>query len=104
MQDMIKRIIDADNEAKALEDKNRKTAETRKEEIERQSKEMYDKYISDAMETVRKNDAYEEQKTEKEWEEISARQQSVMIKLNADFENNCDRWADEIVSRVIESE
>ncbi len=101
MQDMIKRIIDADNEAKLLEEKSRKTAEARKEEIERQSKEMYDNYISEALETVKKNDAYEEQKTEKEWEEISARQQSVMIKLNSDYENNCDRWADEIVSRVL---
>ncbi len=104
MQDMIQRIIDADNEAKTLEEKSRKTAEARKEEIDKQSKEMYDRFIAEAMETVKKNDALEEQKTEKEWEDISARQQSVMIKLNADYENNCDRWADEIVGRVLESD
>ena len=55
------------------------------------------------METVKKNDALEEQKTEKAWQEISAKQNSAMIKLKADFENNRDRWVDEIVSRVIES-
>ncbi len=103
MQNMIQRIIDADNEAKVLEAENRRKAEAQKEEIEKQAKEMYDNYISAAMETVKKNDALEEQKTEKAWQEISAKQNSAMIKLKADFENNRDRWVDEIVSRVIES-
>ncbi|MBQ1453229.1 MAG: hypothetical protein IIZ23_04595 [Ruminococcus sp.] len=103
MQNMIQRIIDADNEAKVLEAENRRKAEAQKEEIEKQAKEMYDNYISTAMETVKKNDALEEQKTEKAWQEISAKQNSAMIKLKADFENNRDRWVDEIVSRVIES-
>ena len=103
MQNMIQRIIDADNEAKVLEAENRRIAEDQKEEIEKQAEEMYDNYISAAMETVKKNDAREEQKTEKAWQEISAKQNSAMIKLKADFENNRDRWVDEIVSRVIES-
>ena len=103
MQNMIQRIIDADNEAKVLEAENRRKAEAQKEEIEKQAKEMYDNYISTAMETVKKNDALEEQKTEKAWQEISAKQNSAMIKLKADFESNRDRWVDEIVSRVIES-
>ncbi len=102
MQDMIKRIIDADNEAKALEEKNRQSAETQKEKIERQSREMYEKYMAEAMETVRKNDAHEEMQFEKAWQDVAARQHSAMIKLRADYQNNRDRWVDEIVSRVIE--
>ena len=103
MQDMIKRIIDADNEAKALEEKNRQSAETQKEKIERQSREMYDKYMAEAMETVHKNDAQEELKSEKAWLDVATRQHSAMIKLKSDFDNNRDRWVDEIVNRVIES-
>ena len=102
MQDMIKRIIDADNEAKALEEKNRQSAETQKEKIERQSREMYEKYMAEAMETVRKNDAHEEMQFEKAWQDVAARQHSALIKLRADYQNNRDRWVDEIVSRVIE--
>ena len=102
MQDMIKRIIDADNEAKALEEKNRQSAETQKEKIERQSREMYEKYMAEAMETVRKNDAHEEMQFEKAWQDVAARQHSAMIKLRADYQNNRDRWVDESVSRVIE--
>ncbi len=103
MQDMIKRIIDADNEAKALDEKNRQRAEAQKEEIDRQAQEMYDSYMENAMEIVKKNDAAEEKKTEKAWQEIAARQNSAMIKLKSDFENNCDRWVDEIVGRVMEA-
>ncbi len=102
MQDMIKRIIDADNEARALEEKNRRDAEAQKAKIERKSQEMYRRKMAEAMDTVKKNDEYEEQQTEKKWAEISARQASAMIKLRSDYDNNRDRWVDEIVARVIE--
>ena len=102
MQDMIKRIIDADNEARALEEKNRRDAEAQKAKIERKSQEMYRRKMAEAMDTVKKNDEYEEQQTEKKWAEISARQASAMIKLRSDYDNNRDRWVDEIVTRVIE--
>lgn len=101
MQDMIRRIIEADNEAKAMEEANRKAAEEQKLAIEKQAKEMYDSCIADAEKTAEKNDAAEEAKTEKAWNEISARQHSTMIKLKSDYQNNRDRWVDEIVERVI---
>lgn len=101
MQNMIKRIIDADNEARALEEKNRKETELQKKDIDKQAKQIYDEQISEAMETVKRNDLHEEKKTERAWKEISDRQSSAMIKLKADFDNNCDRWVDEIVNRVI---
>ena len=41
MQDMIKRIVDADNEAKALEEANKKAAEKEKLRIEEEAKEIY---------------------------------------------------------------
>ena len=101
MQDMIKRILDADKEAQALEERNLQIAQERKERIKKQAQAQYDACMAEAMETIRHNDALEEQKTEREWSEIHARQQSAMIKLNADFDNNRDRWVDELVARVI---
>lgn len=38
---------------------------------------------------------------ERKLSEEEAKQESVMIKLRSDFENNRDRWVDEIVNRVI---
>lgn len=102
MQDMIRRIIEADNEAKALEEQNRKSADADRQKIEADAKKIYEKYMNEAMETVSRNDAHEEQKAQKQWEEISARQSSAKIKMRSDFEQNRDRWVDELVARVLD--
>lgn len=99
---MIKRIVEADNEAKALEEANRKAAEEEKKRIDREAEEIYAKYMREAEETIKKNDAHQEHRTEKKWQEISAKQASALIKLNSEYERNCDRWVDIIVSRTLE--
>lgn len=101
MQDMIKRIIEADNEARALEEKNRKAAEAEKQKIEKEAEEIYQKYMEDAQADIAKNDAYLEKRTVRKLNDVAARQESALIKLKADYEQNRDRWVDEIVSRVI---
>lgn len=101
MQDMIKRIIDADNEAKRLAEKSRADSEKEKEKINQEVREIYDKYMNDAMEIVKRNDIHEEHKAEKQWNEILQKQHSTLIKLKADYEQNRDQWVDAIVSRVI---
>ena len=101
MQDMIQRIVDADNEARALEEANRKEADEQKKKISEDAKKIYDKYMNEAMSVIEKNNAYEEQKAEQQWKEIESRQKSALIKLKADYQNNRDRWVDEIVKRVI---
>ena len=45
MQDMIKRIIEADSKAKELEEANRKAAEEEKQKIEQEAANIYKKSI-----------------------------------------------------------
>ena len=101
MQDMIKRIIEADSKAKELEKANRKAAEEEKQKIESEAAAIYKKYMDQAMVEVEKNDAYLEKRFSAKLNEISAKQESAMIKLKSDYEKNRDGWVDEIVSRVI---
>ena len=98
---MIKRIIDADNEARRLAEKSRADSEREKEKIKKQARNIYDKYMAEAMETVKQNDIHEEHRAEKQWNEIMSRQHSTMIKLKSDYEQNRDIWVDAIVDRVI---
>lgn len=98
---MIKRIVEADNEARALEEKNRKAAEAEKQKIEKEAEAIYQKYMDDAQSDIAKNDAYLEKRNARKRNDIAARQESALIKLKADYEQNRDRWVDEIVSRVI---
>lgn len=100
MQDMIKRIVDADNEAKALEEANKKAAEKEKLRIEEEAKEIYQGYMDEAQKTIAKNDAYLEKRFARKLTEIEAKQESTLIKMKSDYESNRDRWVDEIVSRV----
>lgn len=101
MENMIKKIVDADNEAKALEQSALQDKEMLQKRIEDEAKKIYDKYMSDAEETVKRNNANEESKARKQLDEIKKKQSSVSIKLQSDFDQNCDKWVDEIVSRTL---
>lgn len=101
MQNMIKRIVEADNEAKALEEANRNAAEEEKKQIEMEAEAIYQKYMDEAREEIAKSDAYLEKRTDRKLKNVAAKQESALIKLKSDYEQNRDRWVDEIVSRVV---
>ena len=50
---------------------------------------------------IAKNDTYLEKRFSRKLTDISAKQESALIKLRSDYEQNRDRWVDEIVSRVV---
>ncbi|WP_407383563.1 hypothetical protein [Ruminococcus sp.] len=99
---MIKRIVEADNEAKALEESNQKAAEKERQRIEQQAQAIYQQYMDDAETEIAKDATYVEKLFERKLADTTAKQESVLIKLRADFEQNRDKWVDEIVSRVID--
>lgn len=101
MQDMIRRIVEADNEAKALEEENIKATEKEKQRIEKEAESIYREYMDKAQEEIKKNDEHLRISYERKLSDASAKQESVLIKLKADYDRNCDKWVDEIVSRVI---
>ena len=95
MQDMIRRIVEADNEAKALEEKNREATEKEKLRIEEEAAATYREYMDNAQEE------HLQRSYSRKLSDTTAKQESVLIKLKADYEKNCDKWVDEIVDRVI---
>lgn len=101
MENMIKKIVDADNEAKALEQAAIQEKETLEKQIDEEAQAIYDKYMSDAEETVMRNNANEENKARQQLDEIRKKHGSLKIKLQSDFEQNCDKWVDEIVRRTL---
>lgn len=101
MQDMIQKIIEADNEARAMEEANQQAAAEKRRKIEEEAAAIYQRYMDQAQEEISKSDAYLQKRSERKLRDISAKQESAYIKLQADYEHNRDRWVDEIVSRVI---
>lgn len=102
MQDMIRKIVQADTEAKAMDEANRKNAEEEKRRIKAEAAAIYESYMESAKREIAKNNAYLEKRYYKKWTDITARQASSLIKLRMDYEQNCDRWVDDIVQRVLE--
>ena len=102
MENMIKKIVDADNEARAMEENIKKEKGELRQKIDSEAQAIYDKYMSEALETIKRNDAAEEKNAAQQWEEVKGKQKSAHIKLQSDYKNNCDKWVDEIVKRVIE--
>ena len=101
MQDMIKKIVEADTKAKKLDEINRKAAEKEKQRIEEEARAIYQKYMDEARLEIEKNDAYIEKRLNRRLRDAEAKQESVLIKLRADYEQNRDRWVGEIVDRVL---
>ena len=93
MQDMIRKIVEADAKARRLEEVNKKTAAKEKQKIEDEAAAIHQRYMDHAQAEIVKNDAYLEKRF--------ARRLTALIKLKADYEQSRDRWVDEIVSRVI---
>lgn len=101
MENMIKKIVDADNEAKAMEKDTLEEKEELSKTIEAETKKIYDDFMAKAEEVVKRNDIQETKKAEQQWEEIQSKHNSVHIKLDSDFKLNCDKWVDEIVKRTV---
>ena len=102
MENMIRKIVDADNEAKAIELETLKEKEELNRLIDEESQIIYDKYMNEALETIKRNELNEEKIAQQQWEEIQKKHKSAEIKLQSDYDLNCDKWVDAIVNRVLE--
>ncbi len=101
MQDMIKRIVQADNEVKALKEANEQAAEKEKQRIEAEAEAIYRKYMDDAKVEIEKDKEYLDKLFEKKTTEIKEKQDTAMQKLRQTYEQNHDKWVDELVERVL---
>ena len=76
MENMIKKIVDADNEAKAMEKDTLEEKEELSKTIEAETKKIYDDFMAKAEEVVKRNDIQETKKAEQQWEEIQGKHKS----------------------------
>lgn len=101
MEDLIRIIVDADNKAKAMENTILQEKEDLNAQIEEEAKKIYEKYMNDAEESVKKLEQDEEKRAKKQIDDILNKQQSTHIKLQSDYQRNCDNWVNEIVKRTL---
>lgn len=101
MQDMLKKIIEMDEQARLVKEKAiQEKAATENEIIETKQK-IYDDYIERAKDRVKKNLDVDRNNAEKEWQITKAKYEQAYSNLEKLDEENHDIWVEQIVSRVI---
>ncbi len=100
MQDMLKKIIEMDEQARLVKEQANKEKAATEQEIIETKKRIYDEYIERAKDRVRKNLEVDKANAEKEWEIKKAQHQAVSDNLDKMYSENHDLWVDQIVTRV----
>lgn len=101
MQDMLKKIIEMDEQARLVKEKAVQEKAATEQEIIATKQKIYDDFINRAKERVEKNLEADRADAEKSWEITKAKHQSALIGLDAMDRENHDKWVDEIFNRVI---
>lgn len=100
MQDMLKRIIEMDEQARLVKEQAKKEKAATEQEIIETKKKIYDEYIERAKDRVRKNLEVDKANAEKEWEIKKAHHQVLSDNLDKMYSENHDLWVEQIVTRV----
>lgn len=101
MQNMLKKIIEMDEQARLVKEQAIKEKAATEQEIIETKKKIYNDYIDRAKDRVRKNLEVDRANAEKEWEKAQAKNQETLVNLDKMYNENHDMWVNQIVERVI---
>lgn len=101
MQNMLKKIIEMDEQARLVKEQAIKEKAATEQEIIETKKKIYNDYIDRAKDRVRKNLEVDRANAEKEWEKAQAKNQETLVNLDKMYSENHDMWVNQIVERVI---
>lgn len=101
MKDMLKRIIEMDEQARLVKEKAIEEKAATEIEIKETKQNIYNDYIERAKERVKKNLDVDRQNAQKNWEETEKKHKCVLRELEQMDKDNHDRWVSEIVNNVI---
>ena len=103
MQNLIKKILEMDEEARKVTDKAKKEKEMSQQVIEKESEEIHKKYILDVNEKIQLKRKEAQSIIEKEEKRIKSEQKIISDKLDSDYKNNGDKWVNNIVNEVLKN-
>ncbi len=104
MQDMIKKIIEMDKEARRLNDEALRRRAGAAQAAAAKRSEVYENYLFMArnrVETIRK---VEMESANEQIQAIDRKGEEALAKLRSQYEANCRQWVDDIVAAVTEGD
>ncbi|MBQ6626107.1 MAG: hypothetical protein IIX27_02310 [Ruminococcus sp.] len=101
MQDMLKKIIEMDEQARLVKEQAQQEKAATEQEIIDTKKRIYNEYIERAKIRVEKNLEVDRTNAQKQWEKSQVKNEEIINELETSFSENSEKWADEIVKRVL---
>lgn len=101
MQDLLKKIIEMDEQARQIERQAKDEKLKSEEEVEQLKEQIYNDYIVRAKERIEKNIAVDRANADRRIADGKARTAEMKAQMNRLYQEKKDSWVDEIVSRVL---
>ena len=92
MKDVIKELVDIDEQAKKYNEETNKQKEALESQIDEEVKQIHDRYMADAKVEV---------EAKKKQIEKEAKRKASAEKLQKKFDENADKWVNEIVEDIL---
>ena len=101
MQDLLKKIIEMDEQARKIEQQAKTEKEKSEAEVDQLREKIYTDYIERAKARVEKNIAVDKAHADQKIAEYSEQAAKAKADMAALYENNKEKWVSEIVGRVL---
>lgn len=100
MQDIIRKIVEMDEEARRLKEQAEKEKLESEKAIAETKQKVHDEFIERAKARATKNTEAERAALDKSWQETKLIHQQIENNLKNQYVQNKDKWIDEIVKRA----
>ena len=101
MKDIIKELVDIDEQAKHYSEETEKQKEKYEKEIKKETKKIHDKYMADAEAEVKAQGEKLEKDSFNKFSMDEKKREAAMQKLQKKYDDNADKWVDTIVKDVL---
>lgn len=101
MDDIISKILQMDETARKMDDEAQAEKIASREEVKKKRQEVYDKYLESARAHVEQFKKSAAQTSDEEWKAAQKHYDSVSKALEKKFNDNKEKWVDDIVSSVL---
>lgn len=101
MQDLLKRIIEMDEQARKIEQQAKDEKIKSEEEVEQLKDQIYNDYIVRAKDRIEKNIAVDRENADNKYAEAKQHCEAMKQEMNRLYQENKDSWVNEIVKRSL---
>lgn len=101
MKDVIKELVDIDEQAKKYNEETKKQKEVLENQIDEEVKQIHDRYMADAKVNAEAQKKQIEKENLEKFQANEAKRKASAEKLQQKFDANADKWVNEIVEDIL---